>query len=221
MNARRNQSERGFTLIELGVIFAIIGVMASLAGPNVIKMRTNLRNKAAVQEILALMRMTRSEAIRTTQRHMMVVKIGSTTSAADDRVTVFANVPTGFDIASLNDAQLKGTAAAPAGMTFMRNADIAKDIGLGPSTGYPRSYTVPYTSIPKSSSCTFCGSGLGAVYFESDGSLLLSDGSLPLSAAGKGGSLVLSPEEDWTSGITERIYAITIVAATGAVRVWK
>lgn len=54
----------GFTLVELAVAIAIIGVVLALAAPSLTAMMTNARIKSAREQILAGINSARSEAIR-------------------------------------------------------------------------------------------------------------------------------------------------------------
>lgn len=216
------RTSHGFTLLELMVTVALVGVIATIAGPNLIYMRDTLRAGTAVSEINSMVRLGKSGAQGTGKRQVMVIYYGATGTASDDRITLFSNAPTaGIDVTTISLAALDGTALPPAQMGFVRRADLATNIGVGPTTGYPGgAFTFPYANVPHGNLCTFCV-GRGAVYFEPDGRITLTDGSVPGNQPVSGsGSLSISPEGDW--GVrSNRIYAISFIGQTGVSRVWK
>jgi len=199
-----------------------VGVMATIAGPNLIYMRDSLRVSTAVSEVNSMIHLGKSGAQATGQRQVLVIYYGATGTASDDRITLFGNVPTsGIDVSTITLAQLEGLSAPPGTMTFIRRAELAPNVGVGPTTGYPGgAFTFPYANVPHANLCTFCA-GKGAVYFESDGRMTLTDGTLPGNQPITGtGSLVMSPDVDW--GVrTNRVQAISFIGQTGVTRVWK
>ncbi len=61
MNARR---QLGFSLIELMIIIAIVGILSAIATPNIISYRDNARLKAGANEMLALFRKAQVNAVK-------------------------------------------------------------------------------------------------------------------------------------------------------------
>ena len=215
-------TQRGFTLLEAMVAVALMGIMATIAGPNLIYMRDTLRAGTAVSEVNSMVRLGKSGAQASGKRQVLVIYYGSTGTASDDRITLFANAPTsGIDVSTISLGALDGVAAPPAGMTFVRRAELAVNIGVGPTAGYPGGpFTFPYANVPHGNLCTFCV-GRGAIYLEPDGRIKLTDGTVPGNQPITGtGTLTISPEPDW--GVrTNRVYAISFVEQTGVTRVWK
>jgi prepilin-type N-terminal cleavage/methylation domain-containing protein len=69
---RRN---RGFTLIEAMIVFAVIGVMAGLVAGALARRSGDQRAKAAVRSVADLMLLARAEAIRTGTNHAVFVQL--------------------------------------------------------------------------------------------------------------------------------------------------
>jgi type IV fimbrial biogenesis protein FimT len=60
----RSRRTSGFTIIELMIVIVIVGVMVSLAGPNVRDLIVRVRLKTAASDLHASLTLARSEAIK-------------------------------------------------------------------------------------------------------------------------------------------------------------
>ena len=80
----------GFTLLEIMVVVAIIGVLAALAVPNYARWRDDERVKAAARMAVDAMNLARTEAIRTGDNHIVFfgVDINGTNLPGDTVVRV-------------------------------------------------------------------------------------------------------------------------------------
>jgi type IV fimbrial biogenesis protein FimT len=68
---------RGFTLIELVVCIALVGILAGLAASPLMDYKRSLDYKTAAREITSVLRKARSSAVSTNQRQMVVFKPNS------------------------------------------------------------------------------------------------------------------------------------------------
>jgi len=68
------QRNRGFTLIETIIVFAVIGIMAGLVATVLARRSGDQRAKAAVRSVADLMMLARTEAIRTGTNHVVYLQ---------------------------------------------------------------------------------------------------------------------------------------------------
>lgn len=74
---RHAASAHGFTMIEIMVVFAVIGIMIGLAVPNVQNWRRNYNVKSAVTDLYANMQLARIGAIRNSRPWTMTFQSGA------------------------------------------------------------------------------------------------------------------------------------------------
>jgi prepilin-type N-terminal cleavage/methylation domain-containing protein len=186
---RHARSERGFTLVEIMIIVAMIGVLAALGGPALDGFFTGLRLKAAARDAADALRLARVEAIRTGTPHMVFFSTGP----GDVSGAPLPNDPgTGgpMPIVILRDnngnciidgAEPQTSIRAKAGLswgTSMATAAVATDDGaadyssgssfktaVGAVTNWVRFRSDGVPSVPDAA-CTpgSLGSGAGALY---------------------------------------------------------
>lgn len=77
-------TQRGFTLLELIVVLAILALAAGLAAPSISRSTDALRMRAEVAGFSAVLRHAREQAITTRQAHRVVVE------PAEHQVRVYA-----------------------------------------------------------------------------------------------------------------------------------
>lgn len=69
----------GFTLLEMMVVAAIIGITAAFAVPSLLRYQENARVKAAARDVADAFHYARSQAISSGNNHMVLLAAGGTT----------------------------------------------------------------------------------------------------------------------------------------------
>lgn len=75
----RLDNKHGFTLMELMVVIAIIGIMAAIAIPNFLNWLPNMRLKAAARDLYSNMQRTRMMAVKTNKKTAIIFKPANNT----------------------------------------------------------------------------------------------------------------------------------------------
>jgi prepilin-type N-terminal cleavage/methylation domain-containing protein len=211
---------RGFTLIEITVVCVLISVGAALAGPSLLGWRDSIRLKGVSRELASLVKTVRIRAKDTSTTFMIVVYRGNTSDATDERVSVFSDVPTpNYNVTGFTLAQLEGTALPPSPLKFVQRAELAPSVGFGPGITTP-GFSYPYTGVSLATSCSFCSASWGAIFFDGDGKLTVSNGTALAAPQPSYFTLTSSPSKEWT-GTIGSYYSLVVNRLTGATSVWN
>lgn len=138
-------SVAGFTLVELMITVAVIGVLAVIAAPSMLAMINNSRLTAQTEELVASLQLARAEAVRRNARVTVCASSNGTTCASSTSWTRWiahgmdntAATPVDdviFDNASSGSATVSGPAA---GIVFRPSGliDSQQQIGVSMSDG--------------------------------------------------------------------------------------
>jgi prepilin-type N-terminal cleavage/methylation domain-containing protein len=198
----RDQTQKGFTVIELMVVLAIIVVLASLAFPSFSRQRPRARLAAATVEFQSLVHGARQQALASGRDVWVVVFPEYVSGEGTGRVVIYedgnydfatTNAPGGMDLdrmvpskpASGSQSRVVTTFDLPTGVTFGTD-------GSGPST-----LPAPLAGIDLTQGCSFCGNltdHRGAIRFDSRGrASFYGRTGVPLVTTGAAMSLTASP----------------------------
>lgn len=214
-------SSRGFTLIEIAIALAIVGVITVLTMPNVSRYLENAKGRAAAKSVADAFNVARAQAIRTGNNHVVFFAAGG---AGD----VAGNALEGADgrampILVLNDGR-PGSAdqnceidAGEETIVFEAQTGVGWGNNLAPASEQAPDDTA-VTAIPASGSSFFEPDGTTAatwVQFRPDGVPVAIDSSCDAGRLGTGGGTIYL----WTQN---RDFAITLAPLGGVrVHVWN
>lgn len=128
----RTRSAPGFTIIELMIVMVIVGVMVSLAGPNIRDLIVRTRLKTAASDLHSSLTLARSEAIKR-NAGMQIVPVSAANWALGWSVRTMAPAP--LEVLSQQDSYQNvtfTTANAAYAATAVANVTFS---GIGRETG--------------------------------------------------------------------------------------
>jgi prepilin-type N-terminal cleavage/methylation domain-containing protein len=216
-DTRATRSAGGFSLIEVSIALAIIGLVTALALPNVSSYLENAHGRAAAKSVADAFNFARAQAIRTGSNHVVFFAAGGAgdtagndLEAADGRAVPILVLNDGRPGSTLQNCEID---AGEETLVF----DAQTGVGWGHNSA-PASQPAPHdaavSAIPSSGSSFFAPNGTTAVtwvQFRPDGVPVAIDSSCDAGRLGTGGGTIYL----WTQN---RDYAITL-APLGGVRV--
>jgi len=211
-----NRTARGFTLVEVAVVVAIIAVVAALAFSSVSPMRSRAKLQGSSAELSALLHNARQSALAT-GRHTVVMFFPDQANSEGGvgRVVVYEDAASNFFAAASNpnfegwDAtKLPGGASSLAG-----HLDLPVGVRFSLAGLTAPTFPAPFAAVT-AAACGFCGTGgdhRGAIRFDSLGRAAFFDGNgapidLPGASVGLSGASIAG------------VQFLIVSPATGAVK---
>ena len=198
----------GFTLVELVVVIAVIGVVAAIVLGGIESLRKRASFTGAVGDIVTSLRKTRAEAFgRGIYTAFIVDTVGGRWWAIE--------APNGISLSTFNPS-------APG--TVILTGSLPNGTVFGPTGGYGLALADPFAGIPILSGqspnlnyCSFCNTGapnqgFGEILFEPAGSVQFSGGP-----PGVGQQFTLQGTIQSSAGVAVRTTAVTITALSGVI----
>jgi prepilin-type N-terminal cleavage/methylation domain-containing protein len=225
------RKQRGFTLIELMLVLAIVGIIAGIATYAMTRNRPRASLLGASIELRALLHQARQQALVSGDNVAVLVFPGvSGATGSLGRIVIYRDGLSNFfeagsavhfgaydPIALGAGVDVNGKARSEVIGTF----DLPRDVTFGPAQGLGASAVLPepFKSIPVTAECTFCnGTGAarrGALVFDSRGRARFykTDGKPEVV---DGGSLSVTAPS--LQGTTPLVRLIAVTATTGSLQ---
>lgn len=218
----RRDLPRGFTLIEMAVVVAIVGVLAALAITSFERSKPRANLATTSTELHALIRNARLNALATGTATIVAFfpeyqnrrgGVGRVVVLEDPAGTFFVSTAAP-NFSSYDPATEVGTAEILARLDFPRGVVLAS------APGAPAAFPAPFDRITVGD-CTFCatsGDARGAIRFDGRGkATFFSAAGAPLDVWGA--SLALSMRETRTTApLMDGVRLFVVTAATGGLK---
>ncbi len=177
MTSPRNRPTRGFTLVELAIVMAIVVTLGVLAWSNLWRLRPRAQLADASSEVVALVHGARQQALATGHDVVVMIFPQYANGTGTGRIVVYEDGDFSFLTATGNPnfgVFDPGTQRTGPLSSVASTYDFPRTVAVGPATGAGTSaaLTAPLASIPVNVDCSFCatsGDRRGAIRFDPRG----------------------------------------------------
>jgi prepilin-type N-terminal cleavage/methylation domain-containing protein len=218
---RRPNPPRGFTLIEMAVVLAVVVVIAAMAGVSIVRNRPRATLASATTDLQGLIHSARQIALAS--GHDVVVMLFPLRTGAGPRVVLYEDAA--FDLLTGGGAvDFDGyDVDKPAGPADSRQAfqvlDLPTELEVGPATGMGAAgpLPAPLAAIDVTKACSFCSADdtknrRGAIRFDPRGMATFYSQDATQRPSGDGASFTL------TNTVLGQRNTFVILTSTGAVQ---
>lgn len=208
-NFKRDQSARGFTVVEAMIVVAVGAVLCAIAIPQMIAQRRLLRTSAVSREIAVQLRYTRQMAL--TRRLAFTFQYDNT----NKQIRIIGPIPRGAaaiaDPSYPNNAGSSVIQTIPLTQSGLPASELSEGVPTT-STGLPAgSPTIPNGPLGDGVSRSSLSSGILNITFQPDGSVIASTGA-PADRA-----FFFFNNKAAQNTAT----AISVLGASGRVKIWR
>jgi len=197
LSQRKNESYNGYSIMELVVVIAIVGIATAFAIPQIAASRRLTRSVAVTRELMTQMRYARQLAMSNREAHTFSFDNAAKT------ITIIDNNAVGTAV--LTDGNYPQNAGSNVIATIPINGMAAGELAYGIPSGFPT------TALGDGVSQTSLTSNRFNLTFQPDGSVINAAGN-PTSA----GMFIYN-----SSAPAATASAISILGATGRIKIWR